>query len=143
MTGIRVNGSLTIPEDEITYTFTPSGGPGGQHANKASTRVEITWDVRNSRALGPRQRHKIETNLRRRIDSSGALRLSSGTHRSQLRNRREVEDRIAGLVRAALRPARARTPTEPTRASRERRLEQKHRRAATKQMRRAPVSEAD
>jgi ribosome-associated protein len=141
MSGVRVTRSLTIPEEEIELRFSPSGGPGGQHANKAATRVELSWNVRSSRAPGPRQRARLESNLRRRLDSAGTLRLTSGAHRSQLRNRQEVERRLAGLVRDALRPAARRLPTEPTRASKERRLAAKRRRSETKRRRRAPAAD--
>lgn len=138
---MRVTRSLTIPDDEIQLTFSPSGGPGGQHANKASTRAELAWNPTTSRALGPIQRQRLETNLRSRLDSSGALRLRSGAHRSQLRNRQEVESRLAALVRDALAPIKTRTPTDPTRASKRRRMQAKRRRSETKKLRRAPSSD--
>ncbi|MFN2490761.1 MAG: alternative ribosome rescue aminoacyl-tRNA hydrolase ArfB [Actinomycetota bacterium] len=138
MSDVRVNRTLTIPDDEIHVRFSPSGGPGGQHANKAATRVDLTWNVASSRALGPRQRLRVMHHLRRRLDASGTLRLTSATHRSQLRNREEVERRLATLVADALRPVKRRTATEPTHASRERRMHAKKRRADVKRMRRAP-----
>ncbi|MDQ3987282.1 MAG: aminoacyl-tRNA hydrolase [Actinomycetota bacterium] len=135
---VRVNRSLTIPGDEIKFRFTPSGGPGGQHANRSSTRVELTWNVGSSPSLGPRQREKLRTRLARRIDSSGTLRLSSDAHRSQTRNRDEVLKRLATLVADALRPTRARVATQPTTAARERRLRTKKKRSETKKLRKVP-----
>jgi ribosome-associated protein len=135
MSDLRVNRSLVIPESELTYRFSTSGGPGGQHANKAATRVEVLWNVDDSVVLGPRQRTRIHGHLRRRIDSDGNVRVIADTHRSQLRNRREAEDRLAGLVAEALRPRKARVATKPTRASQQRRLDQKRRRGEVKRMR--------
>ncbi|HJR45579.1 MAG TPA: alternative ribosome rescue aminoacyl-tRNA hydrolase ArfB [Actinomycetota bacterium] len=135
MGGIRINRSLTIPEHEIEYGFSPSGGPGGQHANKASTRVELVWDIGASAALGPRQRQRLLGALRHRIDSSGRLRMTSDRHRSQLQNRKDVSERFAALVAEALVPPKARVGTKPTRASTERRLRQKKRRGEIKRKR--------
>lgn len=135
---VRVNRSLVIPDDELTLTFSPSGGPGGQHANKAATRAVLVWDVANSRVLGPWQRARIETKLKARLDSTGVLRVASDRHRSQFRNRGDAERRLAEMVAAALRPEKRRVATKPSRAATERRLEQKRRRAETKRARRAP-----
>jgi ribosome-associated protein len=141
MTPVRVSSSLVIPDDEITLRFTPSGGPGGQHANRSATRVELVWNVDRSRALGPRQRQLVGKALRHRIDSSGNLRLSSDARRSQLRNREEVEQRLARLVGDALRPRRRRLETAPTAESQRRRVENKRRRAAIKRLRAPPMTE--
>lgn len=134
---VRVNRSLEIPDDELEFTFSTSSGPGGQHANKAATRVDVAWNVAASGVLGPRQRDRIRSRLGRRIDSAGVLRLSSSRFRSQLRNRADVTERLAGLVAEALRPEKKRVATRPTRASVERRLRAKKQRSATKQARRA------
>jgi ribosome-associated protein len=138
---VRVTRSLTIPDEEITLRFSPSGGPGGQHANRSSTRADLFWNVEQSRALGPRQRRQVARALRNRIDSSGTLRLSSDSHRSQLRNREEVERRLAALVAAALRPAKKRVETSPTAASRRARVDDKKRRSHTKRLRRPPAGD--
>jgi ribosome-associated protein len=135
MEDVRVNRSLAIPGDEIELRFTTSSGPGGQHANKAATRVELAWNVAASQALGPRQRERIRDRLRTRIDSSGTLRLGSEKHRSQWRNREDVVQRLAGLVAEALRPEKKRIATGPTAASQERRLKEKRRRSEVKRLR--------
>lgn len=135
MAGIRINRSVTIPDHEIELTFSPSGGPGGQHANKASTRAELVWDVAGSGALGPRQRQRVLGALRNRIDGSGRLRLTSDRHRSQLQNRNDVIDRFAALVAQALVPPKPRVGTKPTRAAMERRLQEKKRRGEIKRRR--------
>ncbi len=138
MSGVRVNRSLVIPEDEIRLEFTTSGGPGGQHANKSSTRAVLIWNVDASRALGPRQRARIRGKLRHRIDSSGNLRLSSDAYRSQLRNREAVRERLRSLVESALRTEKKRIGTAPTRASQEARLRAKRLRSEVKRGRGLP-----
>ena len=138
---LPVNRSLTIPADELQLSFTTSGGPGGQHANRSSTRVVVAWNVATSQALGPRQRARIRQRLKNRIDSAGTLRVASDAHRSQLRNREEARERLAALVAEALRPERKRIRTEPTLAARERRLREKRRRSETKRLRRPSLDE--
>jgi ribosome-associated protein len=136
--GVRVNRSVVIPEDELRLEFTPSGGPGGQHANKSSTRAVLVWNVEASRVLGPRQRARVKGKLRHRIDSAGNLRLSSDAHRSQLRNREAVRERLRTIVEAALQPEKKRVGTAPTRSSKENRLKAKKVRSEVKRARRAP-----
>ena len=138
---LRVNRNLVIPPDEISLRFSPSGGPGGQHANRSSTRVDLSWNVDESRVLGPRQRARIKGHLRNRLDGSGTLRLSSDKHRSQTRNREEVLARLARLLSEALQPRRTRVATTPSRAAKERRLQSKRRRSETKKLRRAPLDQ--
>lgn len=138
MSGVRVNRSVLIPEDEIRLEFTTSGGPGGQHANKSSTRAVLVWNVDASRALGPRQRSRVKGKLRHRIDSGGNLRLSSDASRSQLRNREAVRERLRALVEDALRPEKKRIGTAPTRAAKESRLRSKRVRSQVKRARRTP-----
>ncbi len=128
---------LVIPGREIELAFTTSGGPGGQHANRSSTRVELAWNVERSAVLSPEQRRLICAYLKGRIDSSGTLRLASDTHRSQLRNREDVIERLATLIGRALVPRRTRRATKPSRAVREKRLTAKKRRGETKRRRRS------
>ena len=135
---VRVNRNLVIPGHEIRLRHTTSGGPGGQHANKVATRVELTWNVAGSEALGPRQRARLLEALKARIDGSGNLHLSSDRRRSQLRNREDVLERLAVLVAGALRPKKSRVATSPSAAARERRLRDKRRRSDAKRARRAP-----
>jgi ribosome-associated protein len=134
---LRVNRSVTIPSSELDFTFTPSGGPGGQHANKVATRVEVRWNVDRSTVLGPRQRERIRSKLRHRIDARGNLRLASDAQRSQLRNREDVRRRLARLVADALVPPKKRVDTKPSRSAVEKRLQEKKRRGALKKQRRA------
>ena len=133
---VRVGRWLTIPALEIEFNFTPSGGPGGQHANRSSTRVELLWNVDESQVLSPIQRARIRHALRTRIDSSGTLRLASSAQRSQTRNREDVIGRLARLVADALKPRRPRVPTRASKASKERRLQDKKHRGEVKRLRR-------
>ncbi|HVL64079.1 MAG TPA: alternative ribosome rescue aminoacyl-tRNA hydrolase ArfB [Actinomycetota bacterium] len=135
---IRVGRSLVIPDNEVSVSFEPSGGPGGQHANKAATRVVMRWNVRDSAVLGPRQRARLESKLASRIDSNGTLQVTSDRYRSQHRNREDATERLADMVRDALRREKRRVPTKPTAGAVERRLEDKRRRSEKKRARRAP-----
>lgn len=129
---LRVTRSLVIPLGEIDWRATPSGGPGGQHANRTASRVEVRFDVEASAALGPRQRALLLDRLGPVVTASAA------DERSQLRNRELALDRLATRLADALRVAPPRRPTAPTAASRRRRMEEKRRRAATKRARRPP-----
>jgi len=139
--GLRVNRTLTIPEDELRFRFSASGGPGGQHANKAATRAELSWDVAGSRAPGPRQRQRIRLKLAHRIDTSGVLRVISDTHRSQLRNRQDALDRLSKMVADALKQEKKRKATTPSKGAKERRMQSKKQRSSLKSLRRPPVSD--
>jgi len=141
MSGIRINRNLEIPEHELHFRFTTSGGPGGQHANKASTRVELIWNVQTSSALGPRQRQRLLGALRNRIDGNGNLRLASDRQRSQLQNRHDVIDRFSHLIKRSLVPPKKRVETKPSKASKERRLAQKKRRSDVKKNRRVGLDD--
>ena len=138
--GLRVTRSVTIPDSEIVLRYSRSGGPGGQHANKTSTKAEWSWNVAESSALGPRQRARLLHNLRR-LDSSGTLRITSDTHRSQLRNREEVIERLRALVGDALQVRKSRIATQPSKGAKQRRLEQKRRRSEVKRGRRRPAED--
>jgi ribosome-associated protein len=140
---LRVGRSLTIPDEELRLSFTTSGGPGGQHANRSATRAILAWNVANSGALGPRQRARILKRLGNRIDSRGELKIASDRYRSQLRNREDVMKRLEMLVGAALKPRKRRVATGPTRASVERRLRDKKQRAETKARRRTSGRELE
>ncbi len=143
MTALRVNRSVAIPLDELQLNFSPSGGPGGQHANKSSTRAEVVWNVHSSNALGPRQKERVLGALRKRIDRSGNLRMSSDRYRSQTRNREDVLQRLSRVVAEALLPKKARVATSPTRGAHEKRLRAKKRRAEIKRARGRPDLEGD
>jgi ribosome-associated protein len=129
---IRVTRTVELPVSEIELRFSRSSGPGGQHAQKTETRVEAILDVEASSALTPAQKRRV-------VRKAGpVLRAIAQDERSQSRNRELAIERLVAVLRDALRVERRRRPTRPTAASRERRLEQKRRRGATKQLRRPP-----
>jgi len=130
-----INDELSIPLDELRFRFSRSSGPGGQHVQKSSTRVELLFDVTNSPSLTDAQRIRLQERLAGYVDSSGMLHLVAQSERSQLRNREEVVARFQALMQRALKRRRRRRPTAPTSASRERRLRQKQRRGKIKQAR--------
>ncbi|MCO7240530.1 alternative ribosome rescue aminoacyl-tRNA hydrolase ArfB [Aeromicrobium sp. CnD17-E] len=128
---------LRIPDDELTWRFSRSSGPGGQHVNTSDTRVEVTWDLRRSTVLSEAQRALAEERLRTRL-VDGTLTLASSQYRSQHRNREAVRVRLEQLVAAAVVPPRPRRATRPTRASQRRRVDAKKRRGDVKRTRRRP-----
>src|SRR5690349_19475346 len=138
---LEVTPELRIPFAELDYRASRSGGPGGQHVNTSSTRIELWWDLAHSPSLTPEQRERLLERLASRLDSEGRLRLVSSSSRSQFRNREDVTQRLQSLLSQALVPQKKRKPTKPSRAAKAARLEAKRRRAATKQHRRAPVPE--
>jgi ribosome-associated protein len=127
-----VTRSVALPVAEIELRFSRSSGPGGQHAQKTSSRVEATFDVAASTALGEAQKQRVIARV------GPVLRAVAQDERSQLRNRQLAVERLVDELRAALRVERRRRPTAPTKASRERRLDAKRRRTETKQLRRRP-----
>jgi len=133
---LRITDNVSIPMSELQFRFARSSGPGGQHVNRSATQVELLFDVANSPSLNEAQRQRVLRRLRSRIDKEGVLHLVSQETRSQLRNREEVVERFQALMREALRVPKRRLPTRPTRAARERRLEEKRRRSETKRDRR-------
>jgi ribosome-associated protein len=133
--GLRVGRRLVIPPGELEWRFSASGGPGGQHANTANTRVELVFSVAGSAVLGPRQRARLLGRF------GPALRVVVREERSQARNRQIALERLAQRLTDALRAERPRRPTMPTQAAHERRLRAKQLRSARKQERRAPTPE--
>ena len=132
---IRVTRSVLLPLSEVELWVSRSSGPGGQHAQKSSTRVEAVFDVEGSEALSEAQKRRV-------IGRVGpVVRAVAQDERSQLRNRELAVERLVEKLRAALAVPRRRVPTAPTAAARERRLTQKRRRARTKRLRRPPADE--
>jgi ribosome-associated protein len=124
-----------IPESELRFHFVRSSGPGGQHVNKASTQVELLFDVVNSPSLSEAQKARLLDKLALYIDKGGILHLTSQATRSQYQNRQEVITRFQQLIIGALRVPKKRRSTHPTAASRERRLKAKRERGQVKRVR--------
>jgi ribosome-associated protein len=137
-THLDVSPELRLPLTELEYRATRSGGPGGQHVNKSSTRIEVWWNVAASASLTEDQRARLLSRLATRLDGAGRLRLVSSGSRSQLRNREDVTERLREVVAKALLVPRQRRRTKPTRASKAARVEAKRRRSAVKRDRRTP-----
>ncbi|MCU1489517.1 MAG: peptide chain release factor 1 [Acidimicrobiaceae bacterium] len=121
-----VSRSCVIPAEELSWRFSGSGGPGGQHANTSNTRVELRFDVAGSPSLGPIQRSRLLEHL------GPVARVVVSDERSQARNRELARKRLAERIADALRPVPTRRPTRPTRSSKERRLQAKRQQSARK-----------
>ena len=127
-----INSRLTIPAAELAFSASRSSGPGGQHVNTTDSRIQLRWNLLESAALTEVQRGRLQRILASRLSEGGEIILACDTHRSQLRNRQEVAQRLAALVRAALVPPKPRKRTRPTAASRRQRLQDKRRRSLLK-----------
>jgi len=139
-TPIDVAGHLSIPGQELRWRFDTSGGPGGQHANKASTRVELSWDLNASPALSDAMRRRLLDRLGSRA-VSGVLTVVAADTRSQWRNRSIARHRMQEVLTEALRDDPDRVATRVPAAARRRRLERKRRRSVLKRSRRTPEEE--
>jgi ribosome-associated protein len=135
---LPIDATLVIPGDELQVRASRSGGPGGQHVNTTSSRIELRWDISASRALDEDRRALLLARLASRLTIDGVLVLHASEHRSQLRNREAALGRLRTLVTEALTVAEQRRPTRPSRAARRRRLDAKRSRADLKQLRRPP-----
>ena len=133
---IVVSPTLTIPRAELQFRATRAGGPGGQHVNTSSTRVELLWGLTHSAVVSEEMRARLLTKLAARLDAAGMVRVVASDRRSQSQNRDAAASRLTALVRQALVVPRPRRATRPTKASREQRLADKRKRAERKRDRR-------
>lgn len=132
---IFINDQLSISDDELTFTASRSGGPGGQNVNKVSSRVTLMFDVSGSSSLSAEQRRRIAEELASRINKDGLLRVISQRTRSQENNREDAINRFADLLRRALTIELPRIRTRVPTAAHEQRLEKKKKRTVIKQTR--------
>jgi ribosome-associated protein len=132
---LRITRNVSVPMTEVGWRATTSGGPGGQHANRTLSRVEVWFDVDGSTTLGPRQRARLLQRL------GPVVRAAASEDRSQARNRQVALERLAHRLADGLKNEVPRHPTRPTLGSKERRLAGKHRRADVKRARRPPSSD--
>jgi len=129
--------AFVIPEAELEWSFSTSGGPGGQHANRNATRAELSWDLEASIALSDELRARLQGALGSRV-RGGVITITAGESRSQWRNRQRARRRLAEALEGALRERRRRIPTRPSRSARNARISDKRRRGADKRLRRPP-----
>ena len=132
---IVINQNLSIPDSEVRFSAARSGGPGGQHVNKVSSRVILEFDVMNTSALTPYQKRRIAEMVGQRMNQQGVLRLQAQRHRTQSANRADLLEKFVGLLQDALRPLKNRVPTRVPHRAREKRLEEKKLRTRVKRVR--------
>ena len=133
---LRITETVAIPRSELTIRATRSGGPGGQHVNTSSTRIEITWDVTRTRALNEDERARVVARLGARVSDEGVVRVVASDSRSQRQNRERAEARLADLIRRALAVRKPRKRTRIPHGAVEARLEGKRRQGERKRQRR-------
>jgi ribosome-associated protein len=138
---IAVNDTLVIPDSELDVKATRSSGAGGQHVNKTSSRIEISWNVRDSKALADEQRSMLMERLASRISTDGAIRIVASEMRSQRQNRERAETRLADLIRRAVTPRKKRKPTRRPRSADEARLASKKLQSKKKRDRRRDTAD--
>ena len=132
---IQITDDVVIPESELGFAASRSGGPGGQNVNKVSSKVTLSFDVGGSASLSEEQKARIASMLATRINKEGVLQIVSQRTRSQELNRADVVERFAELLRRALTPQRKRIKTRASAAAKQRRMDAKRKRGMTKQAR--------
>ena len=137
---LPVTETITIPEAELVWRFAPSGGPGGQHANRSATRAELSFDLKASSVFDDQTKQRMLARLGNRA-AGGTVSVREDSSRSQWRNRQMARKRLVRLLGDAMRVEQPRRPTRPTRNARRKRLEDKKRRGDTKRLRRRPEKE--
>ncbi len=133
---LGVTPTIAIPRGELEIRASRAGGPGGQHVNTSSTRIELRWNVRRTRALDDAQRDRVLAQLAARLDTDGGVRVVASEFRSQRQNREAAEARLVALVRQSLHVPKARKATKPSRAAKAKRLDEKRRQSQKKGQRR-------
>lgn len=128
---------IAVPESEMTWRFSRSSGPGGQSVNTTDSRVELMWRLVDSTVLDDEQRALATTRLRGRL-VDGTLTIAASQYKSQHRNREDAKVRLESLLAKALTPTRPRHATKPGKGARQRRLDDKKQRGATKRLRQRP-----
>ncbi len=136
---LNVTPDVAIPRHELQYRASRAGGPGGQHVNTSSTRIELLWDLPHSIALTDEQRERVRMKLAARLDSDGMVRVVASDRRSQGQNKQAADARLATLVQRALHVPKKRRATKPSRAAKERRLTEKKHRSDKKRTRRSDI----
>ena len=135
-----VDAQIQIPLAEMRFTFSRSGGPGGQNVNKVNSKVTLHWNVTGSTHVPAELRERFLAEFSQRINADGDVVVYSQRSRDQIRNREDCLEKLRQLILSVRHPPKRRRPTRPSRAARERRLREKHRKAETKRLRGRPPS---
>jgi len=138
---LMVTDRIRIPASELTFTFMRSSGPGGQNVNKVNSKVRLRWPVSVSTSLPADVKERFLTRYRRRITTGGDLLITSQRYRDQAKNVIDCREKLRQLIAEVVRPPTLRKKTKPSRAARQRRLDEKRKRASRKQSRRPPRGE--
>lgn len=132
---IEIKPGIAIPEHEVTITTSRAGGPGGQHVNKADTKVTLHWKPEKSNALTPEQKDRILMNLKNQLTTDGDLVVHNRTTRSQAQNKKLAFDELAKKIRKALHVPKRRMKTKVPQGAQEKRLQEKRQRSEVKKLR--------
>ena len=138
---VLANEQINLLKKELNYKTSRSGGKGGQNVNKVETKVEITYNLYNSRVFSEEQKQKLSVKLKNKLNEEGELRIVSENFRTQLENKNGAVKKLISLLNQALKMDKKRKATKPTKAGKESRLDTKKRRGETKQLRRKFRSE--
>ena len=133
---VQITPDISLPDQDLTWSFVRASGPGGQNVNKVATAAQLRFDLAGTVSLEPAAKQRLRSLAGRRVTEDGALIIVARNQRTQEANRREALERLADLIRRALVAPKVRKATRPTRAARQRRLETKTQRRSTKQLRR-------
>jgi ribosome-associated protein len=138
---LYVNERIQIPDEELTFSYVRSSGPGGQNVNKVASKAVLRWPVVASPSVPPDIKTRFLAQQRNRLTVEGDFMVMSQRYRDQERNREDCLDKVRSMLLLAVEPPRPRKKTKPSRGSKERRLANKRHRSDTKAARRGPAGE--